>query len=189
MNAQDKVPGLLLDRDGVINVDHAYVHRIEDFEFMPGIFDLCRKARALGHRIAVVTNQAGIGRGLYTEADFHALTEWMLARFVAEDAAIDRVYFCPSHPTAGIGAYRVESSFRKPGPGMLLQAAQELALDLPASTLVGDKASDAEAGLAAGVGRVLVLRDHGNRYDEALPDGCTVVRSLAEAAACLGPSR
>lgn len=183
------VPGLLLDRDGVINVDHAYVHRIDQFEFMPGIFDLCRTARALGHRIAVVTNQAGIARGYYTEDDFHALTAWMLARFADEGAPIDRVYFCPTHPTAGIGAYRVDSSFRKPGPGMLLQAATELDLDLAASTLVGDKASDAEAGLAAGVGRVIVLRDAGNRYDEEdLPEGCTVVGSLAEVAACLpGP--
>ena len=183
------VPGLLLDRDGVINVDHAYVHRVDQFEFMPGIFDLCRTARALGHRIAVVTNQAGIARGYYTEADFHALTAWMLARFADEGVSIDRVYFCPTHPTAGVGAYRVDSSFRKPGPGMLLQAAHELDLDLAASTLIGDKASDAEAGLAAGVGRVIVLRDHGNRYDEALPDGCMVVSSLLQATACLRDPR
>lgn len=179
------VPGLLLDRDGVINVDHGYVYRIDQFEFMPGIFDLCRTARALGHRIAVVTNQAGIARGLYNEADFHALTDWMLARFVEEGALIDRVYFCATHPTAGIGAYRVDSSFRKPGPGMVLQAAAELGLNLARSTLVGDKASDAEAGLAAGVGRIVVLRDAGNRYLEPLPPGCTVVSSLADAAACL----
>ena len=178
-------PGLLLDRDGVINVDHGYVYRIDQFEFMPGIFDLCRAARALGHRIAVVTNQAGIARGLYSEADFHSLTAWMQRRFEQEGAPIDRVYFCPTHPTAGIGAYRVDSSFRKPGPGMLLQAAAELELNLARSTLVGDKASDAEAGVAAGVGRIVVLQDAGNRYLEPLPPGCTVVGSLAAATACL----
>lgn len=177
----ERVPGLLLDRDGVINVDHAYVHRIEDFQFMPGIFELCRTARALGHRIAVVTNQAGIGRGLYTEDDFHALTTWMLARFAEQGAPIDRVYFCAEHPTHGVGRYRTESAFRKPAPGMLLQAARELGLDLAASTLVGDKASDAQAGLAAGVGRVLVLRDAGNPYaGEALPAGCQVVSDLLQ---------
>lgn len=179
------VPCLLLDRDGVINVDHGYVYRIEQFEFMPGIFDLCRTARALGHRIAVITNQAGIARGLYSEDDFHTLTAWMQARFAQEGAPVDRVYFCPTHPTAGIGAYRVDSSFRKPGPGMVLQAAAELGLDLARSTLLGDKASDAEAGLAAGVGRIIVLQDAGNCYMEPLPPGCTVVDSLAAATACL----
>jgi len=178
-------PGLLLDRDGVINVDHGYVYRIDQFEFVPGIFDLCRAARVLGHRIAVVTNQAGIGRGLYTEADFHALTAWMQARFAAEGAPIDAVYFCPTHPTAGVGAYRVDSHFRKPGPGMLLQAAAELDLDLAASTLVGDKASDAEAAVAAGVGRVIVLREAGGRYSDALPPQSTTVSTLAQAAALL----
>jgi len=144
-------PALFLDRDGVINEDSGYTHRIADFVFMPGIFDLCRHARGCGLALVVVTNQAGIGRGLYTEADFLLLTSWMEQRFAAEGAALDRVYFCPDHPD-GLGAFRRESAFRKPNPGMLLQARDELALDLPASVLVGDKWSDIEAGQRAGVG-------------------------------------
>lgn len=150
-------PALFLDRDGVINVDHGYVWRIEDIEFLPGIFALARAAHQRGWAIIVVTNQAGIGRGLYGEADFLRLTAWMQAEFVREGAPIDQVYFCPTHPEHGVGRYRVESSHRKPGPGMILQAAQEHDLDLPASVLVGDKHSDIAAGRAAGVGLNLLL--------------------------------
>jgi D-glycero-D-manno-heptose 1,7-bisphosphate phosphatase len=152
-------PALFLDRDGVINVDHAYVHRIADFEFIPGIFDLVRAARALHMRVVVVTNQAGIGRGLYTEADFAALTAWMCERFAEQGAAIDRVYHCPTHPTEGIGAYRVDSPMRKPHPGMLLAARDALRLDMPGSAMLGDKVGDLEAGLAAGVGLNMLLAD------------------------------
>lgn len=161
-------PALFLDRDGVINVDHAYVHRIEDFEFIPGIFELCRAARAAGHKLVVVTNQAGIARGLYSEDQFHALTAWMKQRFADEGAPLDGVYFCPTHPTAGIGHYRVESTFRKPGPGMLLQAARELAIDLPRSAIVGDKVSDMQAGAAAGLRRLFLFDPAGC---EPLPPG------------------
>ena len=151
-------PALFLDRDGVINVDHGYVHRIEDFEFIPGIFELCRAARALGHKLVVVTNQAGIARGLYTEEQFHALTAWMKQRFADEGAPLDGVYFCPTHPTAGIGAYRVESEFRKPGPGMLLQAASDLDLNLQRSAIVGDKESDMQAGQSARIDTRILLQ-------------------------------
>jgi D-glycero-D-manno-heptose 1,7-bisphosphate phosphatase len=167
---------LFLDRDGVINVDHAYVHRIDQFEFVPGIFELVRCARALGRRVVVVTNQAGIGRGLYSEEDFASLTAWMCRVFEQAGAAIDRVYHCPTHPTEGIGKYRVDSPMRKPGAGMLLAARDELGLDLPRSTLLGDKLSDMQAGLAAGVGQLLLLGE-----DNPLPAGVQRVPSLAVA--------
>ncbi len=101
----------------------------------------------------VVTNQAGIGRGYYTEADFQRLTEWMVDVFRERGIVIARVYHCPYHPTAGIGAYRRESFDRKPQPGMLLRARDELNLDLARSVFIGDKDSDMAAGLAAGVGQ------------------------------------
>ena len=147
-----KRPALFLDRDGVINEDLPYVHRVEDFRFIDGIFSLVQAAQQAGYRIVVVTNQAGIGRGLYTENDFWTLTRWMIDQFARQGCHIDGVYFCPTHPEHGIGAYRVESDFRKPRPGMLLQAADELEIDLARSILVGDKESDIQAGLAAGVG-------------------------------------
>ncbi len=150
-------PALFLDRDGVINVDHAYVHKREDFEFIPGIFDLCRVASERGFPVFVVTNQAGIGRGLYTEDDFHALTRWMCERFAAEGTPLAHVYFCPTHPQAGIGAYRVESPMRKPAPGMILQARDEFGIDLARSALVGDKPGDIQAAEAAGIGLRLLF--------------------------------
>lgn len=157
---------LFLDRDGVINVEHNYVYRIEDFEFLPGIFELCALARELGYALVVITNQAGIGRGYYGEADFQRLTAWMLEEFRAHGIEIERVYHCPYHPTAGLGEYRRESWDRKPNPGMILKAREALALDLSASLLVGDKDSDLEAGRAAGVGVNLKLAP-GCREDAA----------------------
>lgn len=149
---------LFLDRDGVINVDHGYVIRKQDFEFVDGIFDLCRAARQLGYAIFVVTNQAGIGRGYYSEQDFVALMRWVSGVFESERAAIDKVYFCPTHPVHGVGKYKVESPLRKPGPGMILRAASEFAIDLAQSVLVGDRESDMQAGIAAGVGCNLLYR-------------------------------
>jgi D-glycero-D-manno-heptose 1,7-bisphosphate phosphatase len=143
---------LFLDRDGVINVDHAYVCTQDQFEFIEGIFELCRRAKELGYLIFVITNQAGIGRGYYTEQDFLEFTEWMCGIFEARGATIDKVYYCPFHPEYGVGRYKMDSPFRKPGPGMILQAAEEFGVDLKHSVLVGDKESDIGAGLAAGVG-------------------------------------
>lgn len=148
---------LFLDRDGVINVEKNYVYRIEDFEFLPGIFELCATARELDYLLVVITNQAGIGRGYYTEADFQRLTEWMLGEFRTRGIDIARVYHCPYHPTAGLGDYKRESFDRKPNPGMILRARQDLGLDLGGSILLGDKDSDIEAGRAAGVGHLIKL--------------------------------
>lgn len=145
-------PALFLDRDGVINIDHAYVYRPENFEFIDGIFDLCRMAKKLEYLLIVVTNQAGIGRGYYTEADFMKLTKWMREVFLREGAPIDGIYFCPFHPEHGLGVYKAESLCRKPAPGMILQAAEEHGIDLAKSMLIGDKLSDMQAGVAAGVG-------------------------------------
>lgn len=142
----------------MVNIDRAYVHRQDDFEFVDGIFDLCRHAKAQGYLIFVITNQAGIARGYYSEEDFLRLTQWMCERFAAEGAAIDKVYFCPFHPEHGIGRYKLDSPFRKPGPGMILQAADEFGVDLAASVLVGDMPTDIQAGIAAGVGSNLLYR-------------------------------
>jgi D-glycero-D-manno-heptose 1,7-bisphosphate phosphatase len=180
---------LFLDRDGIINVDHGYVHRREDVVFVDGIFVLCRIAVARGLLPVVVTNQSGIGRGRYSEADFHRLMDWMRAEFIRQGAPLHAVEFCPDHPEHGLGAYRRDSARRKPGPGMMLDAAAAHGLDLAASIMLGDKASDAEAALRAGVGtRVLVTTD----VMEAAraPAGTLVLPSVAAAAGWLadGPS-
>lgn len=143
---------LFLDRDGVINVNHGYVHRSEDFEFIDGIFDVARSARAANYKLVIISNQAGIGRGYYSEQEFHELTVWMCGEFENVGAPIDKVYYSPFHPTAGLGAFRKDDASRKPRPGMILQAQHELDLDLKRSVLIGDKPTDIQAGVAAGVG-------------------------------------
>ena len=102
-------PALFLDRDGVINVDHGYVHEIDKFEFMPGIFDLARFACVdLGWPVVVISNQAGIGRGYYDEAAYARLTDWMRARFASEGAPLAAAYHCPYHPVHGVGPYKAD---------------------------------------------------------------------------------
>lgn len=177
-------PALFLDRDGVINVDYGYVHKPEEFDFVEGIFELVAAANRAGYLVVVVTNQAGIGRGYYSEAQFHALTDWMKTRFNEHGAIIDAVYFCPYHPEHGIGAYRRESEFRKPAPGMLLQAQSELDIDMAQSIFIGDKPSDMAAGRAAGVSTLLRLMDGEKTDAEA---DVTVVTLLSEALPYLEP--
>ena len=143
---------LFLDRDGVINHDSGYTSSAENFRFIEGIFDLCRAAKRLGYLLIVVTNQAGIGRGHYSEEDFLALTEWMLSRFKIEGAPITDVFFCPYHPEHGVGDYKKDSFDRKPNPGMLQRAAEKHGLDLGRSIMIGDKDSDMYAACKAGVG-------------------------------------
>lgn len=150
--------GLILDRDGVVNHDSGFLHRIEACRFIDGIFDLARVFTARGFVLVIATNQSGIGRGLYGEDDFAALMRWMKAAFAREGAPLAAVYHCPFHPTAGLGDYRRDSDWRKPRPGMLLQAAADLDLDLARSWCIGDRMSDIEAARAAGVG-TLVLYD------------------------------
>lgn len=179
---------LFLDRDGVINIDHAYVCKQENFEFVADIFDLCRTAKQHGYLIFVVTNQAGIGRGFYTEQDFLKLTEWMCGIFNAHGVVIDKVYYCPFHPEHGIGHYKIDSPHRKPAPGMILQAAHEFDVDLAISVLVGDKESDIQAGVAAGVGCNLLYMPSG--LGEAISTSATtVVENLSDVGKFLLPAR
>jgi D-glycero-D-manno-heptose 1,7-bisphosphate phosphatase len=148
---------LFLDRDGVINHDHGYIHKSDNFDFVDGIFDLAYSAHEKNYKLVVITNQAGIGRGYYTEDQFHQLTAWMRQQFLKAGAPISGVYFSPYHPTDGIGRYLKDDFSRKPHPGMILQAQKDLSLDLNRSVLIGDKVSDIQAGVAAGVGKNLLF--------------------------------
>ena len=152
---------LLLDRDGVINKEVNYLHRIEDFEFIDGVFEACRVLGELEYLIIVVTNQAGIGRGYYTEDDFRTLNDWMVEQFKDRGVKISEVYYCPFHASEGIGHYKKDSYDRKPNPGMIFKARDDFDLDLGTSVLVGDKETDIQAGRTAGVGtNILVKSGH-----------------------------
>ena len=162
-----------LDRDGVICVDRHYMHRLEDFSFIAGALDGMRLLASQGYALTVVTNQSGIARGFFSDDDHAALTRHMLAELQKAGLMLAGLRHCPHLPDASVAAYRQVCTCRKPAPGMILQLAQALNLDLADSVLVGDKASDIQAGRSAGVGRCLLVRSgHAlSPADMALADG------------------
>lgn len=147
-----KSKALFLDRDGVINRDNAYVYKKEDFHFIDGIFELVREAKAQNYLVIIVTNQAGIGRGLYLEEDFINLMDWVKNEFAENNTVIDDIYFCPYHASHGKGTYKKDSYMRKPNPGMIFKAAEQHNVNLKKSIMIGDNISDVEAGQNAGIG-------------------------------------
>lgn len=142
---------LLLDRDGVCNVDHGWVGTRDRFEWVPGALDAIVAASRLGWHVFVVTNQSGVARGFYTEEDVVALLGWMQSEAMRAGGTIDDVRYCPYHPEAPLETYRRASGWRKPGPGMILDLARAWRLDPADCVMVGDQASDMEAAAAAGV--------------------------------------
>ena len=148
---------LFLDRDGVININHGYVHTPALTDWVDGIFDLVAHAQAAGFALVVVTNQAGIARGYYDEAGFERYTRWMHGYFARHGTPLLATYHCPHHPEAGLGELKVACGCRKPAPGMLLQAARDWEIDLSRSVLVGDQPSDIEAATRAGAGAAFLL--------------------------------
>lgn len=148
---------LFLDRDGVINVNHGHVHKIEDFDFIDGIFDLCKLAKEKNFIIIIVTNQAGIGKGYYTENQFLSLNQWMLDMFKQYGILIDHVYYCPHRPEDNCNC-------RKPNPGMIIKAINDYNIDVKNSILIGDKQSDIDAAKAAGIVNTYLF-ENGNHKD------------------------
>ena len=142
-----------LDRDGVINADHGYVVRWEDFKRLPGVEAALRELQDLGYQLVIVTNQSGIGRGVYTELDFATLNEALRAHLATYQVNIAGIYHCPHHPSEAQGRYLQVCDCRKPAPGLLLAAIADLGIDPEQSIMVGDKPSDMEAALRAGVAR------------------------------------
>jgi rfaE bifunctional protein nucleotidyltransferase chain/domain len=147
-----------LDRDGVINRDRAYVGRWEDFEFVPGAIDAMRRLQQAGYLLVVITNQSGLARGYYSEADYQALTARMRIALTEAGVELAGVYHCPHHPEGLVPEWRRECDCRKPAPGMILRAAAELGISLTDSLLVGDKPSDIQAARAAGLGHAFLVR-------------------------------
>ncbi len=172
---------VFLDRDGTINLDHGYVFRAAEFQLIPGVVESIRLLREAGYLIIVVTNQAGIARGLYGEKELHELHRHLDRELAGFGAAVDAYYYCPHHPEKGVEPYLRVCACRKPLPGMLVQAAEEYSLDLAASFLVGDKLSDIQAGLAAGCRSILVETGYGADVDE-LPMDVPRVADLMAAA-------
>ena len=155
----NKQPAVFFDRDGVLNIDHGYTYRQEDFEWMPGAIETIKRFNDRGFLVFVVTNQSGVARGYYKEADVNKLHQYMQQELAQHAAHIDAFYYCPHHPY-GQGKYRKVCDCRKPRPGMILKALSEWPVDQKRTVVIGDKPSDIEAATAAGLKGYLFSDDN-----------------------------
>ena len=161
---------VFLDRDGTINAEKRYVHRIEDFEFLPGAVEAIRLLNRKGYKVIVVTNQAGVARGYYAEEDVEKLHEWLIEELRRHDASVDGIYYCPHHEQHGLGEYKTECSCRKPKPGMIQAGIRDFTVDPALSFTIGDKESDLAAGKRAGTRTILVRTGYGGQMKTKLAD-------------------
>jgi D-glycero-D-manno-heptose 1,7-bisphosphate phosphatase len=163
---------IFLDRDGVINKEVQYLHKIENFEFIDGIFDACLHFQKLGYKIIIVSNQSGIARGYYTEIDYQVLTKWMLCEFKNQGITILDALHCPHDPDS-------RCNCRKPMPGMLLKSKNNFNINMDLSWMIGDKEIDIIAANAAGIKKSILVRS-GHRIDEPKSNAMFVLDSIKE---------
>jgi D-glycero-D-manno-heptose 1,7-bisphosphate phosphatase len=177
----NKSRALFLDRDGVVNSDAGYVGSIERFAFMPGLFPFLRAARDRGYRLAILTNQSGVARGLFSESDYHKVTDHMLSGLRHEAIEIELTLACFVHPDATVAGYGFESFWRKPNPGMILEAIRRMNADPARSAFIGDSARDMQAARDGGIQTRLWL----TQAEQPAQDGVTVVSGFTDALASL----
>jgi len=172
---------VFLDRDGVINQDTGYVSQIDDFQFIDGVIDALKELKQHDLLLVVVTNQSGIGRGYFSEAQFLQLTEWMDWSLADRGVDLDGIYYCPHHAEQGIGEYKVACDCRKPAAGMFLQAVKDLDIDLTHSFMVGDKAADMDAAINADIPCRILVETGKPITAEGRSKATVVLPSLVEA--------
>jgi len=166
----DKV--IFLDRDGVINIEKNYLYKIEDFEFVEGIFNALGYLQNLGYKLVIITNQSGIGRGYYTQAQYDILTEWLKQEFLNNHIYISEIYCCPHAPDESC-------SCRKPKIGMIEQASKILNIDYANSWLIGDKNSDIQTALNANIPNTIQVKS-GHAFDEKESKASYVANSIKD---------
>ena len=179
---------VFIDRDGTVVEEAGYLDRLDRLVFFPYAIDAVRLLKRAGYAVVIVTNQAGVGRGIIDEQFVHDTHDVIAARFAGGGAAVDAFYYCPHHPEATVPRYRVACDCRKPGAGMLRKAAADLELDLARSVAIGDKWSDVQAGLAAGARSLLVRTGYGRSVEASPPEGvgeAVVVDNLIAAVASI----
>ncbi|EGT3622388.1 D,D-heptose 1,7-bisphosphate phosphatase [Morganella morganii] len=181
------IPAVFLDRDGTINVDTGYVHKVDDFQFIENAIEAMQSIKQMGYALIIVTNQAGIARGMYTEDQFMHLTEWMDWSLADRGVDLDGIYYCPHHPEGTVEEFRQVCNCRKPAPGMLLDAQKYLKIDMGNSYMVGDKLDDMLAGRAAEVGTTVLVRTGKPVTEDAEAAADIVINSIADLPALLKP--
>jgi D-glycero-D-manno-heptose 1,7-bisphosphate phosphatase len=163
---------IFIDRDGVINKEIGYLYKIQDFEFIDGVFDACKYFLSLGYEIIIITNQSGIARGLYKEEDFLKLNTWMLEKFCEKDIRINDVFHCPHGPEDNC-------SCRKPKPGLFLKAIKKYSVDINKSWMIGDKETDIQSARDAGIEKTIIVKT-GHSFDEDLTTADFILDSIKE---------
>jgi D-glycero-D-manno-heptose 1,7-bisphosphate phosphatase len=171
-------PAIFLDRDGTINVEKNYLYRFEDWEWISGAQAAIAKLNEAGFLVVVVSNQAGVARGLYTEQDVIRLHEQVVVDLNSSGGNIDAFYYCPHHPEHGDNR---DCDCRKPRPGMLLEAAKVHNIDLSKSWIIGDRGIDIKAGQLAGVSTILVRTGYGEDESGRASGAIFVADSLCDA--------
>lgn len=180
---------VFLDRDGTINEEVNYLHRIEDFKLIPGAPEAIKMLKEAGFFVIVVTNQSGVARGYFDMDAVDAIHAHLDAELAKIGTEADAYYICPHHPHHGVGEYKKECSCRKPLPGMLLEAAAAFSVDLSRSYMIGDKRADVEAGLKAGCISFLVETGYGLEEAEGMAEGINVYPDLLSAAKAIVMSK
>jgi len=173
---------VFLDRDGTINEEVGYLDSLEKLRVLPEAFEAVRLINHAGMKTVVITNQSGIGRGFFDELFVARVHEEMRGLFLKEGAVIDSFYYCPHHPTEGMGQYRQVCSCRKPEPGLLLKASEDLDIDLGKSYMVGDMPKDVEVGQRAGAKGILVQTGYGKVVDIGSTHPDYIAQDILEAA-------
>ena len=182
MGQEKMVPAVFLDRDGVINKDIGYFSDPKKLAIFRSSLEGLRALQEAGFMLIVVTNQSGIARGLISEKDVQNLHDVMQHAFQKDGIFISGIIYCPHHPTEGINAYRTNCKCRKPSPGMIFQAAEKFNIDLNQSYLVGDRFSDIQAGINAGLKSSILLESKHEISQEEISKASTFCQDLAEAA-------
>jgi len=164
------IKSIFLDRDGVINKDINYLHKIDDFEFITGVFEACRHFESLNYELIIVTNQSGIARQLYTEDDYQVITKWMLNQFKKNDVNILDVFHCPHGPNSNCIC-------RKPRPGMFIDAQIKYNIDMKNSWMIGDNETDITAANNAGITKTILVKS-GHKVDETESNSKYIIQSI-----------
>lgn len=175
---------VFLDRDGTLIRDVNYLCRVDQIEMIPGVAEALRLLHSAGFKLVMITNQSSVARGYLSENLLHEIHHVIEARLEREGASLDAIYYCPHHPTAGIGALRMVCECRKPKTGMIDRAVSELGLDLKLSFMVGDQLTDME--LASAVGARGILLDAEGRFSKRDSfESFSIVADLHQAARCI----
>lgn len=174
-------PAVFLDRDGTLNTEVNYLYRPEDLLWIEGAPEAVARLNAAGVAVVVITNQAGVARGFYTEEDVQALHQHMQRELHRAGAHVDAFYYSPFHPEATVDAYRRVSPCRKPGDALYRKAIADLGIDAQRSFAVGDRVSDLTPAMGLGCRAFLVETGHGRSEIPLLPPGAQVASSIVEA--------